>query len=238
MSVYFASKLPASHAVARGTKAALLNTLRAHSLLSPTHNVVGLAPAVKEQCAALLWVDGAPFSVEGLKQLQPDARITLCTMFGLPAVPVAVQAQSDGLRPSLSACHGQAGRRSGSGGGSAASGGGSAASGRRRRRLAAAAAAAAGGGRRRPRSATLWWRRRRAGARRRRRSRAGARRRRRRADAWRNRSGARGRGGRRRAGARRRRCSGRPSPAGAASYRSTFAVASGHPRGPGGSGPT
>jgi hypothetical protein len=79
----------------------------------------------------------------------------------------------------------------------------------------------------------LWWRRRRAGARRRRRSRAGARRRRRRADARRNRSGARGRGGRRRAGARRRRCSGRPSPAGAASYRSTFAVASGHPRGPG-----
>lgn len=95
MSTYFTSKLPATHAFGRGNRASLLNILRAHSLLSPAHKVVGPVPVCKEQCAALLCLDAATISVVALKQLSPDACISLCTMLGLSAMPVAPQAQAD-----------------------------------------------------------------------------------------------------------------------------------------------
>jgi hypothetical protein len=92
---YFTSKLPAGHEILGALRPALVGILRAHSLLSPMHDVAaGGIQACSEQCAVMLWIDSGRCTLAALKQLTPVARIAICTTLGLPASPVAPAAQA------------------------------------------------------------------------------------------------------------------------------------------------
>ena len=95
MSTFFQDKLVAGHTLFSTSKATLLGTMQAHPLLTSNYAHRGNLAEYREFGAALLWLDARPLSPAVIRQLKPEARITLCVMLGLPSRPVAIQSQSD-----------------------------------------------------------------------------------------------------------------------------------------------
>ena len=92
MSQSFFDRLPPNHSVRSITSAAARRSLKAEKLLRG--KLASDLPGLKEQCAALVWVNSDSFSVGALEQLHAGSRKLLCELLGVAIAPRAAKEQA------------------------------------------------------------------------------------------------------------------------------------------------